>query len=59
MCLEELGKHAARRLLEAIGGEPSRGLEQLPCRLVIRESAGSPPGPHAPGPARPVGEIMP
>jgi LacI family transcriptional regulator len=43
LCLEELGKHAARRLLAAIGGEPSRGLEQLPCRLVIRESAGSPP----------------
>jgi LacI family transcriptional regulator len=41
MCLERLGQHAARRLLAAIGGEPSRGLEQLPCRLVIRESSGT------------------
>jgi LacI family transcriptional regulator len=41
MCLKELGQHAARRLLEAIGGQPSRGLEQLPCRLVIRESTGN------------------
>ncbi len=41
MGLKDLGKHAARKLLEAIGGQPSRGLEQLPCRLVIRESTGS------------------
>jgi LacI family transcriptional regulator len=41
MCLEELGRHAARRLLADIGGEPSRGLVQLPCRLVIRESTGT------------------
>jgi LacI family transcriptional regulator len=41
MRLEQLGQHAARRLLAAIGGEPSRGLEQLPCRLVIRESTGT------------------
>ena len=43
MRLKNLGQHAARRLLEAIGGQPSRGLEQLPCRLVIRESTGNPP----------------
>jgi LacI family transcriptional regulator len=42
MRLKNLGKHAAGRLLEAIGGEPSRGLEQLPCQLVIRESTGNP-----------------
>jgi len=41
MCLKELGQLAARRLLADIGGDPSRGLEQLPCRLVIRESTGA------------------
>jgi LacI family transcriptional regulator, galactose operon repressor len=40
MCLEELGRVAARRLLDAIAEQPSHGLEQLPCRLVIRESSG-------------------
>lgn len=38
MCLTELGQLAARKLLAEIGGEPSHGLGQLPCRLVIRES---------------------
>ncbi len=51
MCLEELGQHAARRLLAAIGGEPSRGVEQLPCRLVIRESTGRPPAAGPPPPS--------
>ena len=41
MRLERLGQHAARRLLAAIGGEPASGLEQLPYRLVIRESSGT------------------
>jgi LacI family transcriptional regulator, galactose operon repressor len=41
MCLKELGQLAARRLLADIGGDPSHGLEQLPCRLVIRESTGA------------------
>jgi LacI family transcriptional regulator len=39
MCLRELGQVAARRLLDAIAERPSHGLEQLPCRLVIRESS--------------------
>ncbi len=41
MCLEELGRHAARRLLASIDGQVSPGVEQLPCRLVIRESTGA------------------
>jgi len=47
MCLEELGRLAARKLLTIIGGESSRGLETFPCRLVIRESTGG--GPPQPG----------
>lgn len=45
MCLTELGQLAARRLLARIEGDRSRGVEQFPCRLVIREStgAGGPP----------------
>ena len=39
MGLKELGRVAARRLLAAIDGEPSHGLELLPCHLVIRESS--------------------
>jgi len=58
MRLKSLGQHAARRLLEAIGGQPSRGLEQLACQLVIRESTGGNPSalgaPATPGaPAAP------
>jgi LacI family transcriptional regulator len=41
MCLEELGRHAARRLLASIDGQHSSGVEKLPCRLVIRESTGT------------------
>jgi LacI family transcriptional regulator len=41
MCLQQLGRRAARQLLAAIGGERAHGLEQLPCRLVIRESTGT------------------
>ena len=40
MCLKELGRVAARELLDAIEGRPSHGLRRLPCRLVIRESTG-------------------
>jgi LacI family transcriptional regulator len=55
MCLKELGQLAARRLLADIGGEPSRGLEQLPCRLVIRESTGAArPAEPAARPAEPT-----
>jgi LacI family transcriptional regulator len=42
MCLKELGELAARKLLADIEGNRSHGLEQLPCRLVIRESSGAP-----------------
>jgi LacI family transcriptional regulator len=41
MCLTELGQLAARRLLDRIEGDRSRGVEQLPCRMVIRESTGA------------------
>ncbi len=41
MCLSELGRHAARRLLACIDGQRFHGVEQLPCRLVIRESSGA------------------
>ncbi|NYI05071.1 LacI family transcriptional regulator [Allostreptomyces psammosilenae] len=40
MNLGELGRVAALRLMEAIGGRPSTGVRALPCRLVIRESSG-------------------
>jgi LacI family transcriptional regulator len=39
MCLEEVGRAAAELLLAAIGGEPSRGVRTVPCRLVVRESS--------------------
>jgi LacI family transcriptional regulator len=41
MCLNELGQQAARRLLASIDGQTFSGVEQLPCRLVIRESTGT------------------
>jgi LacI family transcriptional regulator len=41
MCLNELGQQAARRLLASIDGQAFSGVEQLPCRLVIRESTGA------------------
>jgi LacI family transcriptional regulator len=40
MCLEEVGRTAARHLLAAIGGEPGHGAHRVPCRLVVRESTG-------------------
>ncbi|MGH3167868.1 MAG: LacI family DNA-binding transcriptional regulator [Trebonia sp.] len=49
MRLKELGRVAARRLLDSIESSPSRGLELLPCHLVIRESSGM-------APARPPGD---
>jgi LacI family transcriptional regulator len=36
--LEELGRHTAQLLLEAISGSPRDGLVELPTRLVTRES---------------------
>ena len=38
MDLHEVGRTAAQRLLEAIDGHRSRGVEFLPCRLLPRES---------------------
>jgi len=39
-CLEEVGRVAATRLLAAIGGERSAGVQRVPARLAIRESTG-------------------
>jgi LacI family transcriptional regulator len=36
--LHEVGRTAAQRLLEAIDGHRSHGVEFLPCRLLPRES---------------------
>jgi LacI family transcriptional regulator len=38
MNLEEIGRVAARRLFEEMGGAVSSGIECLPCRVVARES---------------------
>jgi LacI family transcriptional regulator len=38
MGLTELGRAAAQRLLAAIDGNPTPGVRQLPCRLVLRDS---------------------
>ena len=38
MNLQELGRRAANLLFDAIGGNPSHGVEKLPCRLVVRGS---------------------
>jgi LacI family transcriptional regulator len=38
MNLRQLGRTAGERLLAAIEGHPSAGVELLPCNLVIRES---------------------
>lgn len=39
MNLEALGRAAARRLFEAIDGDHVRGIERLPCRVVVRGTA--------------------
>jgi len=39
MSLDEIGKIAALRLLEAIDADPAPGLHTVPCRLVVRESS--------------------
>ena len=43
MCLEDVGRVAAEHLLLAINGEPTHGVQLLPCRLVPRESTAIPP----------------
>jgi LacI family transcriptional regulator len=40
--LQEVGRGAARRLLEAIDGTPHPGTEHVPCHLVVRASTDSP-----------------
>lgn len=37
--LAEIGRIAALRLLDAIGGRPTAGVETVPCRLVVRQSS--------------------
>jgi LacI family transcriptional regulator len=37
--LEELGRRAARKLFDGIDGSMTRGIEQVSCRLVTRESS--------------------
>lgn len=39
MNLPDIGRIAALRLLDAIDGRPAGGVETVPCRLVVRESA--------------------
>ena len=39
MCLKDLGAEAGRRMLAMIAGASFRGLERLPCNLVLRASA--------------------
>ena len=36
-------RQAAEHLLSAISGEPTHGMNTVPCRLVVRESTHSPP----------------
>jgi LacI family transcriptional regulator len=40
MCLEEVGRVAARQLLAAIGGDRPYGTHTVPARLVLRQSSG-------------------
>jgi DNA-binding LacI/PurR family transcriptional regulator len=49
IALRDLGRIAAERLLAAIEGQFSAGVERLPCSLVLRES--SRPRTQAPIPA--------
>jgi LacI family transcriptional regulator len=49
MNLRDLGRTAAERLLAAIEGQFTAGVERLPCSLVLRES--SRPRSQAPSPA--------
>jgi hypothetical protein len=36
-----VGRIAAEHLLSAIGGQPTHGARAVPCRLVLRDSAGN------------------
>jgi hypothetical protein len=55
MCLEDVGRIAAEHLLSAIGGEPTHGAQAVPCRLVLRESAGTAPDLSGPAAAASAG----
>ncbi len=54
MNLRELGHSAAERLLAAIDGQYTQGVERLPCSLVVRASSRAPVAGHAAAPAAPV-----
>ncbi|MCV3210140.1 LacI family transcriptional regulator [Mesorhizobium sp. YC-39] len=45
MNLSVLGREAGLALLSLVGGKPAEpGIRKLPCRLVVRQSCGRPPG---------------
>jgi LacI family transcriptional regulator len=39
MDLAELGREAGRRMLDMIAGRIWRGVERLPCSLIVRQSS--------------------
>jgi DNA-binding LacI/PurR family transcriptional regulator len=41
MNLKELGREAARRMIDLINGKELTGVVRLPCRLVLRDSCGA------------------
>jgi LacI family transcriptional regulator len=41
MNISELGRRAAQRVFAALEGDPSPGIELMPCRLVVRASTGA------------------
>jgi LacI family transcriptional regulator len=55
MNLRELGRSAAERLLAAIEGKFTPGVEKLPCSLVVRESSRARAAGHAAVPPEPAG----
>ncbi|HEY9345777.1 MAG TPA: substrate-binding domain-containing protein, partial [Inquilinus sp.] len=45
MNLKDLGREAGLTLLKLVDREPIEpGIRKLPCRLVVRNSCGAPPG---------------
>jgi len=44
MLLHDLGRAAGLRLRTMIDGERASGVVRLPCRLVVRDSCGTPVG---------------
>src|SRR5947209_6694831 len=41
MNLVELGREGGRRMLDLIAGKPWKGIDRLPCKLVVRTSCGA------------------